>query len=97
MTEQIDISFVQKLQVDANFDSTLIKLLYAFVWQEWVIGDNPAIYDPAVNEFGANLIPTINGLANAFNNFPVYDQDLQASSETESCFFFQYSFRLLTS
>ncbi|XP_059085901.1 uncharacterized protein LOC131882685 [Tigriopus californicus] len=77
LTATLNLTTEEKLVVQGNFESALIKLLYAFVWQEWAIGENPIIYDPAINEQGADLIPVINAFANSLNTFPIYDQDVQ--------------------
>lgn len=79
LTATLNLTTEEKLVVQGNFESALIKLLYAFVWQEWAIGENPIIYDPAINEQGADLIPVINAFANSLNTFPIYDQDVQVS------------------
>eukprot|EP00095_Tigriopus_kingsejongensis_P008144 maker-scaffold196_size269943-snap-gene-1.33 protein:Tk08144 transcript:maker-scaffold196_size269943-snap-gene-1.33-mRNA-1 annotation:"hypothetical protein AURANDRAFT_63034" len=78
----MNITSEDKLRIQGNFESALIKLLYAFVWQEWAIGSNPIIYDPEINEQGAALLPTVNAIANALNTFPIYDQDMQDANNT---------------
>lgn len=73
----LNLTTQEKLELDGNFASTLIKLLYAFVWQEWVVSDDPIILDPDINSGGAALLPVLNAYANSLNNYPIYDQDLQ--------------------
>ena len=65
-----------KLQLQKNFLSTGIKLLYAFVWQENVI-ENPLVFDPTLNSFGAYNAKFVNTLANELNNFVHYEQNFQ--------------------
>jgi hypothetical protein len=62
--------------MQGNVASTLVKLLYAFVWQEQIF-DIPFILDEAANIQGAELIPTINEFANRFNSYTFYEQRLQ--------------------
>ena len=73
----VQVTLVEKLQLEENFLSALIKLIYAFIWQEWAITDNPIFLDPDVNARGAALIPIVNGFCNQLNTFPIYDQNLQ--------------------
>ena len=73
----MELTNAEKLQLDLDFDSALVKLIYAFIWQEWVITDNPMVFDPEVNVQGNALITTVNAFANSLNNFPIYDQNLQ--------------------
>ncbi len=61
----------------ANFGSAVIKLLYAFIWQEWVVTDLDIIFTQRFNTLGNLLIPVINGFANTLNDYPMYDEDLQ--------------------
>ena len=74
---QLDITPVEVLHLKGDFLGALIKLIYAFVWQEWVITSDPRVFDPDVNAAGNAAIPAVNAFANSLNNFPIYDQDLQ--------------------
>lgn len=76
-TVDLELSHEEEDQLLANFESALIKMLYAFLWQEWVITDKPIIFDPDFNEAGATFIRVVNAYANSLNDFPIYDQDLQ--------------------
>ena len=73
----IELTSLETMQLDANFDSALIKLLYSFLWQEWAIVDSDIWLQPEVNEKGTQLMPVVNAFANVLNNWPEYDQDLQ--------------------
>lgn len=83
----IELTSIEIIQLDANFDSALIKLLYSFIWQEWVITDNPMLFEPEVNAKGAELLPVVNQFANVLNNFPEYDQNLQVIRYLSSNFY----------
>ena len=65
------------LQLRSNFASALVKLGYAFLWQESVLTDAPWVFDPEVNVIGADLLPVVNSLANGLNNFEYYEQNFQ--------------------
>ena len=56
--------------------STLVKMIYAFLWDEESIIP-PFIFDPEANEIGAELIPRVNSFANRFNDFTYYEQNFQ--------------------
>ena len=68
----------EKLRLQKNFLSAGIKLLhvYAFVWQENVI-NNPLVFDPTLNLFGAKIIKFVNRFANELNIFVYYEQNFQ--------------------
>ncbi len=67
----------------SNFLSSTMKLLYAFVWQEWALTKNPVIFKPAFNKFGNEVIPSVNWMANLLNNFDETDHDLQVNGTSE--------------
>ena len=78
--EDIQLTSTEIMQLDSNFDSALIKLLYSFLWQEWAItdgGEDSIWLQPDVNEKGAEMLPKVNAFANVLNNFPEYDTNLQ--------------------
>ena len=58
--------------------ATLIKLIYAFLWQEYVLTGADIFLDPEVNVLGAQAMSSINGLANYLSSFPVLDESLQS-------------------
>lgn len=45
-----------------NTAGTLIKLFYAFLWQEGYV-TNPIVFNPAFNELGSTLLPLLNKLS----------------------------------
>ena len=83
----ITLTSTEIMQLDSNFDSALIKLLYSFLWQEWAIvdgGEDSIWLQPETNERGTELMPTVNAFANILNNFPEYDQDLQVFQQSKT-------------
>ena len=73
----MNLGVLQTVELETNFASAMVKLLYAFVWQEWVLTNNPAVFEPETNAMGNAAITTVNSFANSLNNWPIYDQDLQ--------------------
>ena len=51
-TQDLSIPILQRIQLQNNFESTLIKLMYAFLWQEWVVTNATIIFDPDFNAAG---------------------------------------------
>jgi len=49
----------ERVEFGRNLVGTLVKLLYAFVWQEQVI-TSPIVFKPQVNQIGAILQPLLN-------------------------------------
>ena len=76
LTSNLQIGPLQKLQLQDNLLSTLVKMIYAFLWDEESIIP-PFIFDPEANEIGAELIPRVNSFANRFNDFTYYEQNFQ--------------------
>ena len=74
----VKLGFVERFTLGLKFAGTMIKLLYAFVWQEAII---PGAYleNENLNRIGGEIIPAVNGLANALTGFPHSDGDLQSA------------------
>merc|ERR1711935_233161 len=69
------------LRLEGNTYSTLIKLLYAFLWQEQALSgaDADIWFQPITNQIGTVVLPLVNNLANALNNFTYSNAvDMQA-------------------
>ena len=62
-----------------NLLSALVKLIYAFLWDEETIMP-PFISDPEANAVGADLIPVVNSFANRFNDFTYYEENFQVGN-----------------
>merc|ERR1712241_110886 len=65
------------LMLEGNTFSTLIKLIYAFLWQEEVLTQDDFWLQPSTNEIGTYVLPLVNGLANQLNNFTYSDAVMQ--------------------
>ena len=72
----MQINAIERLRLQGNLFSAVIKLLYAFLWQESTF-DFPLLLNPAVNAIGAELIPSVNAFANRLNDFTFYEQNFQ--------------------
>jgi hypothetical protein len=48
-TSHIQLSLAEKGKIEGNTIGTVLKLLYAFVWQEEVLVDSAILLDPFVN------------------------------------------------
>ena len=76
LTANLQIGPLEKLRLQGNLISTLIKMIYAFLWDEESIIP-PFIFDPEANELGAQLIPVVNAFSNRFNDFTYFEQNFQ--------------------
>jgi hypothetical protein len=48
-TSHIELSVAEKGKIEGNTIGTVLKLLYAFVWQEEVLVDSAILLDPFIN------------------------------------------------
>jgi hypothetical protein len=74
--EDMRLGPIEDLQLKGNLASTLMKLVYAFLWQEEVFGP-PFLFEPEANIKGAELIPKVNAFANRLNTYTFYEQNFQ--------------------
>lgn len=77
LTVNLHMGVVEETKFLENTISTLSKLIYAFVWQEQVLSDNPEILDPDFNALGWAYLPKLNTWANSLNTFEYFEQDFQ--------------------
>ena len=73
----MSLGLLELAQLELDTVAVLMKLMYAFLWQEYVLTDNDLFLDPEVNVIGAAMMGTVNGLANYLNSFPVLSPALQ--------------------
>merc|ERR1719178_213995 len=62
----------------------MVKMLYAFVWQEWVLVFGPndkLMLRPGINKLGAALMPYVNSVANVLTGFVHTDQNVQDAKD----------------
>jgi len=77
-TADVNLGILDNIQLELDTLSTLIKLIYAFLWQEYVLTGSDIFLDPEVNILGAAFMSTVNSLANYLNSFPVLSDALQS-------------------
>ena len=77
-TENVSISVLEKAELLENTAGTVLKLFYAFVWQEEVIDLGGANLTPEANAFGAALLPHVNEYANNLTTWSLWVPDVQA-------------------
>lgn len=75
VTAKIQLSKLQKAQLLSKLAGTVIKIGYAFAWQEWVFAWK-WLLNPDVNILGADLLPTVNKIADFLTGFPQLDPDM---------------------
>ena len=63
-----------------KFGGMFGKMLYAFIWQEWMFKANFFLLR-WVNKFGAHFMPSFNSLMNKLTQFHHSDQNLQNSGK----------------
>ena len=68
-TADFHLDLDQKASLLKNTAGTLIKLLYAFVWQEEFLHIDDILLTPDANTFGAILLPLINDLGNSLTSW----------------------------
>ena len=77
-TADVTLGILENIQLELDTLATLIKLIYAFLWQEYVLTGSDIFLDPEVNVLGAAFMSTVNNLANYLNSFPVLSEALQS-------------------
>lgn len=76
--KDIHLSWTEKMTLALKGGGTLLKLAYAFLWQEEVIPWS-GLTNAEINKLGGDAIPVVNMIANAMNGFPHPDKDVQAA------------------
>jgi len=79
-TKDLHLTLGEKAALVPKFLGTLVKLLYAFIWQEQTFVYK-GMYDATWNLFGKILIPTVNSLANKLTGFDHPDASIQAGDD----------------
>jgi hypothetical protein len=78
--KQISLNSVEKTTLAFKMTGVMVKLFYAFLWQEWVFTFGPEgdlMYRPRVNELGAYLMPGVNTLANMLTGYVHTEPNVQ--------------------
>jgi hypothetical protein len=76
----IQLTLAEKASVLSKGVGTIIKLLYAFMWQEGIFKYG-ILYNPTWNVFGALLIPAVNALSNKLTGFEHPDASIQMGED----------------
>jgi len=79
-TADINLGLLEKGQFQLNTVGTLVKLIYAFLWQEYALTDADIFLDPEVNQLGYTFMVSVNKFADFLTDFPMLDADLQKGS-----------------
>jgi len=75
ITADFNLEYSDKISLAENTAGVMIKLVYAFIWQEDTFNLGDLILSPEANAFGAQLLPYINQLGNNLTTW-----DLQVTS-----------------
>ena len=75
--ESVTLSVIEKAELLENTAGTVVKLLYAFLWQEAVFDLGGANLTPEANAFGAALLPHVNNLGNNLTSWSLHVSDIQ--------------------
>jgi len=81
-TADLELGILEKAQLELDTAGTLIKLIYAFLWQEYVLTSADIFLDPEVNRLGAAAMASVNQIADWLTSFPTLDPDLPAGYGT---------------
>jgi len=76
----VPMTFEERAALVPKMLGTLMKLLYAFIWQEHLVRYG-ALYNPVWNLCGALLIPSVNSLCNKLTGFGHADFTIQHSTD----------------
>ena len=77
-TNHINLTSEEFLQLEANVFSTVIKLFYAFLWQEQVLTQDDTFLQPTTNALGTIFLPVINAAGNRLNDYSYSDELMQS-------------------
>jgi hypothetical protein len=79
-TSDLQLTRLERLGLGLKMTGVCIKMLYAFIWQEWVLPWQ-RIYGKAVNRLGAALMPAVNSLANLLTGWVHTDPVVQEAGD----------------
>ena len=83
VTDNYRLTVLEKAELLENTVGTVMKLLFAFVWQEAVIDLNGLNEIPAVNEAGAAFLPEFNMFANNLTLWDLNVSDVQLGGRVQ--------------
>ena len=80
---------LERVSLGFKMTGSMVKMLYAFLWQEWVLVFGPndqLMLRPRINKLGAALMPGVNAFANLLTGFTHTDDNVQNAEDGElSC------------
>ena len=68
-TADVHLDLDEKTKLLKNTAGTVIKVMYAFVWQESILDLGDVILTPDANTLGTILLPLINDLGNSLTSW----------------------------
>jgi len=80
----IALSRLERVGLAFKMSGTLVKMMYAFLWQEWVFVFGPndqLMLRPRVNKLGAALMPGVNAFANLLTGYKHTDPNVQNAED----------------
>ena len=77
-TKHITLTSEEFLQLERNLFGTVIKLFYAFLWQEKALTQDDTFLQPSVNALGTFLLPLVNAVGNNLNDYTYSDDMMQS-------------------
>ena len=83
ITDLHPLTTLEKAELLENTLGTVMKLLFAFVWQEAVIDLNGLNEIPAVNEAGTAFLPQFNMFANNLTLWDLNVSDVQLGGRAQ--------------
>jgi len=78
VTQDSSLSSLEKAELLESTTGTVLKLMFAFVWQEATLDLGDIILSPEANAFGAAMLPYVNSYANNLTSWDHYVEDIQA-------------------
>jgi hypothetical protein len=78
VSSKIPMGGADRATLANQFIGTVMKMIYAFYWQEQIV-DRDHLDDPEAVARGAVMMPVLNALANDISGFVFVDQDVQQS------------------
>jgi hypothetical protein len=81
LTQNITLGPVDETRFFEDGITTVLKLIYAFLWQEEILTDNPIFLSECLNEIGYEYLPIVNTRLNEINTFDYFNLDFQNGTD----------------
>ena len=79
ITGNQQLASLEKVKFLGNFLGTVGKIMYAFLWQENILTDNPLFTNEIVLRKGYNFLPKFNAIMNLLTTFEQFEQNFHYS------------------